>query len=115
MSLPDLIILVLATGQTIETWHHGSLFEDRRAIIEIWGDGWQKDLLRCMFCLSHWAAAVIVLWFGLAALLDSPLSWFFRFPVYVLAVTRGAQLLNDVTKGFCRTPGQRDSKKFEAS
>ncbi len=111
MSLPDLIILVLATGQTIETWRHGSLFEEKRAEIEVWEDGWRKDLLRCMFCLSHWAAALMVFLFGLAALLDSPLSWLVQFPVYVLAVTRGAQLLNDVTKRCCRTPNQRISEK----
>lgn len=112
MSLPDLIILVLATGQTIETWRHGSLFEEKRAEIEVWEDGWRKDLLQCMFCLSHWAAAVIVFWFGLAALLGSSFSWWLQFPVYVLAVTRGAQLLNDATARFCKTPNRRSSEKF---
>lgn len=64
--------------------------------------GFIPDLMTCMFCLSHWvAAAVVVAW-----------AWNpFGVPQLVLtafAATRGAQLTNDLTKRWCRTPDQRN-------
>lgn len=100
MTLTDLIILVLATSQIIETYHHGSIFAPVRARIETWPYGFWYGLLTCMFCLSHWVSLVDVV------------GWVFNpfgIPHVVLtafAVTRGAQLVNDWSHHWCRTPNR---------
>ena len=105
--LIDLLIAALAGCQAVEVWHHGSIFKAARS----WVGGCRDDesefvsrkiceLLLCPFCLSHWtclAATAVVLF------VTDPLSaW--RLPVYALAVTRIAQLLNDATHGFTNSP-----------
>ncbi len=96
----DFIILVLATSQVVETYHHGSIFAGLRTRIELWPDGFWYGLLTCMFCLSHWVSLVDVI------------GWAFnpfgipRFVLTAFAVTRGAQLVNDLSHSWCRTPNR---------
>jgi hypothetical protein len=98
MSFIDVAVLILATTQAIEIFHHGSIMADLRAILQSDGDDFIHSLATCMFCLSFWVAIIVVLWWCL-------LPWtFFRIPIYALAVSRGANLLNDLTHGFSRTP-----------
>lgn len=136
MSLSELVVLILASGQVIETWRHGSLFAGARAWLEasadrpfegfvshlgkwlttprLWLDAVQSarvqagffvsDLLRCMFCLSHWSAAILVVWYGLGSPAGAGADYWARAVIYALAVTRGAQLLNDLAHPFSRTP-----------
>ncbi len=105
ITLTDLVFLVLATAQVIEIFHHSSICAGMRARLENF-DNFVGDLFSCMFCLSVWVAAILTVGYFFAA--EHP-AW--RLPVYVLAVTRGANLLNDVFYRHCRTP--RASELFE--
>ena len=103
----DLFVAALAGCQVTETWHHGSVFRGVRARLKsIRYDGNRRwpvrklsELLTCPFCLSHWTCFVCVLTLCLA---DWGSIW--RLPVYGFAVTRIAQLVNDVTHGITRSP-----------
>ena len=100
-------MLILATNQIIEVWRHS----------DMWLIAWSREsmtevesldqpfyvfkplyrLLLCPWCCSIWvglfAASVIEYQYG---------SWLLT----ALAVSRGANLLNDLTYGFVRTPKQ---------
>ena len=102
LSLTELLILVLATAQVIEVYPHSSLFAVIRARLESF-DNFFGDLFACMFCLSVWVGAGLTVWFFCT--LAYP-AW--RLPIYALAVTRGANILNDVLHKFCRTPRVSD-------
>lgn len=107
MLIDVFVIAGFASWQVVETWHHGSLFAEWNKWLKSYkksgkGTWWQKffcNLLICPFCLAHWTSGVCVL----VLLLTGPDS-VLRWPVYVLAVTRLAQLLNDVTHRICRSP-----------
>ena len=98
MNILDLIVLVLATNHAIEVYHHGSIFAGVRARLEV-GDGFLSELMNCMFCLSIWVGAIIGAYY---LCFD---NIYIRLPVYALAITRGANLLNDLTHHRHRTPG----------
>ncbi len=96
-------LAVLATWQTVETWHHGSLFDSWRAYYEA-RSGFLSDLLLCPFCFSHWAALVhtFILFPALDVANDPHLL--VLLPIYWLSVTRGSNLCNDICHSFTRTP-----------
>lgn len=98
MQFIDLIVLSLAVWEVIEIWHHSSLFSNWRAKIELY-DNWFCRLLTCPFCLSVWASVLFVLLFVHSI-------W---IVTYILAVARLANLLNDMTYNFCRTPKENKS------
>ena len=104
-----MLVGALAGAQITETVHHGSIFGPLRERAAVWASkrGVRKflgELVRCPFCLSHWscATAVVWLWWG-----SDPWSW----PIYALAATRLAQLLNDVSHPITRSPS--DAEVFE--
>jgi hypothetical protein len=101
----DFVVLILATNQVIETFHHGSIFASLRARAEL-GGGRLAELLVCMFCLSHWAALALVGWFFVSLVWIEDLGWFAlaTWPVYGFAITRAAQILNDLVRPYSRTP-----------
>jgi hypothetical protein len=106
MGFFDLTVLVLCVNQIIETFRHGSIFAETRAKYEA-GDRFIDELISCPFCLSHWVAAGTVLWYVIAFLLfESWLRILVSVPIYTFAVSRGAQLVNDVLAPFSRTPSQ---------
>ncbi len=125
MTLPGLLVAALAAWQAVEVWHHGSMFAGRRAAVQAWPDrgvrGWLAALLTCPFCLSVWvgfasAAAVtadmpqgdaVWVWAGWLGL------GLVKLFAYGLAVSRLANLGNDLTKGVSRTPDQ--TKTSEAA
>lgn len=108
-SWSDFLILVFAVWQIVETYRHGSLFDELRATIEIY-EGFWAELLSCMFCLSHWVAGGCVLMYMLSTSVQTDyvtINAMFavsRWFMLALAVTRGAQLLNDVFHDISRTP-----------
>jgi hypothetical protein len=106
MSIVDLIALSLATSHAIEVWNHGSIFAGARSYWETNPHGeFLSDLLSCMFCLSLWVgSAGVILW----SLAQAAGSSFLMLPVYALAITRGANLVNDLTRQWCRTPDRSD-------
>ena len=107
-------IFILAAGsianwQVVETWHHGSLFARTRAWLEV-RSGLLPELMLCPYCLSHWTALPITAAaaVGVGSAVFNDLQWLL-IPVISLAVTRLSNLLNDVCRPVCRTPGRHDS------
>ena len=98
---------VLANWQVIETFHHGSLFEQLRARLESRRDR-ISELAGCPFCLSHWTGLALAALSFIYSTWGCPLQpiWFV-FPAYVLSVVRVSQWLNDVTATYCRTPNRK--------
>jgi len=103
--LLDVFVAVLATWQIIETWHHSLLFAGLRARVELWDSKW-GELLGCPFCLSPWVALLSV------SILVLP-SWLqisvcpvilLRLIWYAFAVSRLANLCNDIAHNLSRTP-----------
>jgi len=112
LHLIDFVVMVLATMQAVEVWHHGEIFRGRREAIKFCKWDWISYLSQCMFCLSLWVAAVIFLLHYLPIL--------GRFLLWSLAIARGANLLNDLTYRFNRTPktdeeGSRDRRDEDDS
>lgn len=88
--------------QVIELYHHGSLFSDLREEYRDSTSYLVANLSTCMFCLAPWVAGLVVLWYTV-------LPTVLRIVIYILAVTRAANLVNDLTHGYCRTPDNRQS------
>lgn len=109
MSGATLVVLVLATAGIVEVWRHGSLFAEMRAELECRQDRWWAQLLLCGFCLSHWVALAVVVVYAWTAAPEERecLGSGWRIGIYAFAVTRGANLLNDLAKRHCRSPDQR--------
>lgn len=103
MPLIDLLVAILACNQVVEIWNHGSIFATRRAMIAV-SDGWFASLLRCMFCLSVWVGWLVALSVLIANLLPDLFALPIRTFGYGLAISRGANLLNDLTHEWLRTP-----------
>jgi len=99
----QLLIWVLAVTQMVEIWHHSVLMARLRAEIET-RPGFIADLASCPFCLSVWVSLYVVGSWFLALLCDEPWRSLLLLPILALAVSRGANLLNDVTHSRCRTP-----------
>ena len=95
----ELIAAALATWQIVEIWHHSLLMAGPRAITELWVNR-LGELLSCPWCLSVWVGFACV---GLPALPGSAGS-FFTLLVHAFAVSRLANLGNDVFHEYCRTP-----------
>lgn len=94
-------IVVLANWQLVETWHHGSIFEQPRAWLEAHRGSWWADLMLCPFCLSHWTGAgVTILMFATMQDLNSTYAQFAM--LYALAVTRLPQVFNDLGYSYWR-------------
>ena len=104
--MTNLILASLATWQIVEIWHHSSIMAGARARVETWSNS-IADLLGCPFCLSVWVAlgstAVLhldapagTIWAALVGLL--------KLPIWAFAVSRVANLGNDLTRKYCRTP-----------
>lgn len=102
-----LAIAALAGSQVVETIHHGSIFgafrdwTRDRALSRIWVVAKLGELFSCPFCFSHWTCAVMVIW-----LFSVPAGSLLVWPVYAFAATRVAQLINDLTSDFCRSPNR---------
>jgi len=105
MELLPIIIAALATWQIIEIWHHSYLTSPLRQRVELWRN-YLGELLRCPFCLSVWVAGgcVAILWpWERANEVPTALAAM-RGVLYALAVSRLANLGNDLSYGYCRTP-----------
>ena len=95
----------IANWQAIETLHHGSLFENFRARMEVRTHFFARAFT-CPFCFSHWTA---VLFTGCLITIRWDLimeDWrrAFLAPAVWLAIIRLSNIFNDACHGFCRTP-----------
>src|SRR5215471_702475 len=103
----DVLVLGLATWQAVEIWHHSSLCAGWRSATQLWPWeglwGWLRELLNCPWCTSVWVAlALTAAWWYLP-------EWA-RLPTQALAVSRLANVGNDVAHAYCRTPGPRSGE-----
>jgi hypothetical protein len=113
MTWLEIAVAALATWQAVEVWHHGSIFAGARAWMELKTGFWMR-LLLCPFCLTVWVSTAFVLVL-MTERQGTPEGWFtfiiwapfylLRMFVYGLAVARLANLGNDLTHRWCRTPG----------
>ena len=108
MLLIDFLAAILACSQVVEIWNHGSIFATRRAKVSL-SDSWIATLLRCMFCLSVWVGWLAALTVLVADLLPDFYALVVRTIFYGFAISRAANLLNDYSKPFSRTPSPADS------
>jgi hypothetical protein len=99
----QLILWVLAVNQAGEIWHHGQIAARLRAEVEV-GTGFIARLAGCPWCLSVWLALAVAGMGLLAANLIEPWSSLLQWPVWALGVSRGANLVNDLTYAYSRTP-----------
>lgn len=101
--MTDLLVLGLAVWQAVETWRHGSIFFRPRQFFReqrrhpVYWRRWSGELLSCPFCLPHWVALIFVI------------GWFCdwtpaKLAIWALAATRLAQLGNDLTHEWNRSP-----------
>lgn len=123
LNVTELILLFLATNQAVEIWHHGKIMSARRDMVQQgispflppaairylihklprgsetakYVNDFVVDLLSCPYCTSVWVAAALFLLYQLAG----PVG---QFCTAALAVSRGANLLNDLTYSVSRTP-----------
>jgi len=95
----DFVITVFATAEVIEIWHHSHLFANLRAQVEV-HDGFWSQLIKCPFCMAPWVALMLSVWEWAKNSNNFPVSLL----VFALAAARAANLLNDLTHSFCRTP-----------
>ena len=111
--LTQLIVLSLATSHVLEVWRHGKILQDWRAWMETQPLGsFVSEAALCTFCFGLWVAWALVFLFYT----ETPLEEFKKYPpLYIfvllqrafvigLAVARAANLINDLTYGYCRTP-----------
>ena len=106
MTTLHFFVAALATWQIVEIWNHSPLFASQRAWTEVLEGGirgWFGSLMMCPWCLSVWVAWFTTAWLFAAAWFDlDVVAW----PLYGFAVSRLANLGNDVFKDYCRTPTQ---------
>lgn len=125
VTVHELFLLMLATNQAVEIWRHSLIMAPLRLRVDIDVPpplvperihANARRLLRCPFCLSLWVAGFIfVSWYlGKELIAESQDSWrgvaaqFFGWPpiimIVALGISRGANLINDLTWKFNRTP-----------
>jgi hypothetical protein len=116
-----LAIYSLAVNQALEVWHHSELFERNRSSISKWLDDnanateaepyrmlaglcwWWHKVRMCPWCFSVPLGAAVVTYVELANRTGQYATWL-MLPIYGLAVSRTANLLNDTLHAYLRTP-----------
>lgn len=105
----QLVLVIASTCQLTEVFRHGAILARFRAWLESRGSFWE-ELVGCSFCFSHWAAALAVLLLlghNLAVSMEFAYNPFLLMLIWLTA-TRGANLLNDLTKRWNRSPSADD-------
>lgn len=105
----QIVLAAVSACQLTETFRHGSILARFRAWLESRGPFWE-ELVGCGFCFSHWAAAIAVLLLLGHNLMDSAGFTYnpFLLTLVWLVVIRGANLLNDMTRQWSRSPSADD-------
>jgi hypothetical protein len=113
MTLFDAIICGFAVWQIVEVWHHGSLFRNARDVLSVlyiapssWKiTRWFAHVMLCPWCLSIYTALAVVVYYILAKMLFGVIG---LIPVYALAISRIANVFNDLAYPYTRTPKSPD-------
>lgn len=90
----DAVLAVFATWQAVEIWRHSALTADWRDACAVRAAWWAR-MLSCPWCLSVWTAGIA----AAAAELSHGTDWhrLYRWIAGALAVSRAANVLNDLT------------------
>jgi len=107
----DLVIAALATWQIVEIWQHSTLMAPLRARTEMWQNK-LGELLSCPWCLSVWIGMLCGALLTTADIVQA--SRVGSVVIYGFAISRLANLGNDVFKSYCRTPGFRIDDDFNS-
>jgi len=111
-ALVELVIAVAATWQSVEIWRHSYIMATFRAKADLL-DNWFGYLLKCPFCLSVSVGVIVscVVFAPVPTYTDNIYLWPFvligigvKLFVTGLAVSRLANLGNDLAYAYCRTP-----------
>lgn len=110
-SLLELFVAVFATWEIVEIYRHSLLFADRRSKMETRVDR-LGDLFQCNFCLAPWVGLLCLLILTTEHIPEGNdildglrrVTRVLRLPLYAFAVARLANLGNDLTYRYCRTP-----------
>lgn len=87
----ELVLIVLAVGQIVDTWLRGSIFAVFRALIEVYeGQRW-AELVMCFYCLSHHVPYILMI---LLLVMPGKFGFVLWFLVTSLAVTRATLIIN---------------------
>ena len=100
----SVIVSALAVWQVVEIFHHSQLTVTLRkwalnASQGRWVRAFFGKLLSCPFCLSHWVAGGVVLLLWLTTLVPE-----LEYIIWIFAITRLANLGNDLSYNYCRSP-----------
>ena len=119
MTLIDWFILILASGQIVDTWINGSIFEriqnyyrrEREATDlprpgnrdRLWVE-WRvhifSDLMTCPYCLTHHAVWVLLVLFFVPTWGEPGHGW--RIPLWILAAIRVNLIIDGVLPAHLR-------------
>ncbi len=113
MELSDLLLFGLAANQIVELWRHSPLFETYYEAAK--ARGW--TVLECGWCLSVWVAFGLMVIRTLVTAIIGLQTYWCAWPaiacagitylvICALAISRLANLLNDFSKPWNRTPGR---------
>lgn len=100
-------LLSLAVWEIIEIWKHGSIFASWRARLEA-SESRLRDFGQCGFCLAPWIALLVCsLWQWQEYLCQHDYTLpgtAIYLGIVAFAVARLANLGNDISHRWCRTP-----------
>jgi len=105
-----LVVAVLASNAVVEFFRHSQLVEEWRLY---WNTttNFTSRLMRCGYCLSHWTAVVVFLFFISPRVFFGPSVWteVLLSPAYILAIIRLSNLVSDLSHPFSRSPRRTDA------
>lgn len=125
LDIAEIVILVLATNQAVEIWRHSAIMAPLRLRVDVDVPPPlvpeklhtnARNVLRCPFCLSFWVGGfVFVSWYlGRQLVAENPqtirgafahlFGWTPLVFIMALGISRGANIINDLTWRFNRTP-----------
>jgi len=111
MDFFHLVSAALASSAVVEFFRHSQLVSEWRLYFNT-TTYFTSRLMRCGFCLSHWTAAFVFLFFLSPGLVFPASRWalVLSFPVHILAIVRLSNLINDLTHGFRRSPRREEDE-----
>lgn len=98
VDLRDIIVIALCGAALTELVFHASFLREFRIKQET-GNGKLKYLIRCPYCVSHWAALLATL------LVVFHIRWIYWIALW-LAATRLSNIIHDLIGSRSRSPKQ---------
>lgn len=102
-----LVVISIATWAIVDIVHHGQIFADFRAVLDLRPDWWLSKMVRCPWCLSVNVAMLLSFILALPLLRISGWGLLLSVVGTVLigfAASKVANFLNDISYTFTRLP-----------